>query len=89
MDPRDIKILFKSAIPSEITMEEAIEMNLIKPDTMRNYLIVLDVYEELQKREITFYNILLGLESKYDLSVRQLARIYNNNRHFLKSFKSV
>jgi len=70
-------------------MEEAIEMNLIKPDTMRNYLIVLDVYEELQKREITFYNILLGLESKYDLSVRQLARIYNNNRHFLKSFKSV
>lgn len=89
MDPRDIKILFKSAIPKEITMEEAIEMNLIKPDTMRNYLIVLDVYEELQKREITFYNILLGLESKYDLSVRQLARIYNNNRHFLKSFKSV
>jgi len=89
MDPRDIKILFKSAIPSEITMEEAIEMNLIKADTMRNYLIVLDVYEELQKREITFYNILLGLESKYDLSVRQLARIYNNNRHFLKSFKSV
>ncbi len=89
MDPRDIKILFKSAIPKEITMEEAIEMNLVKPDTMRNYLIVLDVYEELQKREITFYNILLGLESKYDLSVRQLARIYNNNRHFLKSFKSV
>jgi len=87
MDPRDIKILFKSSVPSELKIEDAIEMNLVKEDTMRNYLIVRDVYEQLQKHEITFYNILLSLESKYDLSVRQLARIYNNNRHFLKSFK--
>lgn len=89
MDSRDIKIIFKSSLPPNLSVEDAIEMNLIKTDTMRNYLIVSDVYEQLQKREITFYNILLGLENKYELSVRQLARIYNNNRHFLKSFKNV
>jgi|GEM_PF-5903433 len=87
METKDIKFLFRSSISPKMTMEEALEMNLVKEDTMRNYLIVREVYEELQKREVTFYNILLSLERRYGLSVRQLARIYNSNRHFLKTFK--
>ncbi len=87
METKDIKSLFKSSISTQMTLEEALDMNLVKEDTMRNYLIVRDVYEELQKREATFYNILLSLERRYGLSVRQLARIYNSNRHFLKTIR--
>ncbi|MBK8444388.1 MAG: hypothetical protein IPL35_13670 [Sphingobacteriales bacterium] len=80
----EVKALFLNSLPTNITIEEAVEMNLLKEETMRNFLIVNDIFKRLESRDASFYNILFELESKYELSVRQLARIYNKNRHFLK-----
>ncbi|MCB0514525.1 MAG: hypothetical protein R2798_07465 [Chitinophagales bacterium] len=85
MKDSEVKKRFLKSLPNDLTLEDAIEMNLLKEETMRNYLIVTDIYNKLSDKNATFYSILYELEAKYDLSVRQLARIYNKNRHFLKN----
>ena len=80
-----IKKDFVRVFPRKITLEKMIEVGVISETVIRDFMVCCHVHVEMTARDAKFHEALKSANDKYNIgSLRNVRRIYDKNRKFMK-----